>query len=231
MTNSRSYYLKELLAPLGDVETSRDVVGEVREIDVWFAPNPQATAEPQMLGLLGRLVSSPCLIEPFRNAVTPSQIRSCVSKLLDVHADWERQAKRQKTSLPEAELPRLWILTPTVSVPILDGFRAMADEDNWMRGVYFLGDYWRTAVVAIHQLPATAETLWLRILGKGTVQEQAIRELVTLSYNHPLRANTLLLLTNLQANLQTRQNLDVEERELIMELSPLVVQWRQAALE
>lgn len=220
-----------MLAPLGEVETSRDVVGEVREIDVWFAPNPQPTAEPQMLGLLGRLAASPCLIEPFRNAVTPNQIRSCMSKLLDVHADWERQAKRQKKSLLEAELPRLWILSPTVSVPILDGFRVIADEDNWMRGVYFLGDYWRTAVVAIHQLPPTSDTLWVRILGKGTVQTQALSELAALSVNHPLRANALLLLTNLQANLQTSQNLDAEERELIMELSPLVVQWREAALQ
>lgn len=61
-------YLKELLAPLGEVETSCDVAGEVREIDVWFAPKPQPTAEPQVLGLLGRFASGPCLMEPFRNA-------------------------------------------------------------------------------------------------------------------------------------------------------------------
>lgn len=35
-------YLEELLTPLGKVETSRDVPGEVRQIDdVWFAPTPQ----------------------------------------------------------------------------------------------------------------------------------------------------------------------------------------------
>ena len=99
-----------------------------------------------------------------------------------------------------------------------------------MRGVYFLGDHLRTALVVIHQLPRTEETLWLRILGKGTAQKQAISELAALSTNHPLRANALLLLTNLQANLQQSENLDQEERELIMELSPLVVQWREEAL-
>ena len=31
-------YLKELLSPLGEVETSRDVPGEVRELDVFFTP-------------------------------------------------------------------------------------------------------------------------------------------------------------------------------------------------
>lgn len=49
--------------------------------------------------------------------------------------------------------------------------------------------------------------------------------------NHPLRASALLSLTNLQANLQTNENLDEEERELIMELSPLVLQWREEALQ
>jgi len=37
-------YLQELLSLLGSVETSKDVAGEVREIDVYFAPSPQ----PQM---------------------------------------------------------------------------------------------------------------------------------------------------------------------------------------
>ena len=31
-------YLQELLSPLGSVETSKDVAGEVREIDIYFAP-------------------------------------------------------------------------------------------------------------------------------------------------------------------------------------------------
>lgn len=39
MTNSLSQYLAELLTPLGHVETSRDVVSEVRQIDVWFVPS------------------------------------------------------------------------------------------------------------------------------------------------------------------------------------------------
>jgi len=31
-------YLEELLAPLGEVKTSKDVKSEVQEIDVWFVP-------------------------------------------------------------------------------------------------------------------------------------------------------------------------------------------------
>lgn len=51
-------YLKELLTPLGTVETSRKVAGEIREIDIYFAPSPQPQAVPQALGLLGRFAQT-----------------------------------------------------------------------------------------------------------------------------------------------------------------------------
>ncbi len=224
-------YLKELLSPLGEVETSRKVSGEVREIDVWFVPAPHTEADTQLLGLLGRFAASPCLVEPFRNPATPMEIRSCLSKLFDVHAELERQRHRNNTRLQETDLPRLWILSPTASVVILEGFRARLDEESWPQGIYFLGDLLKTAIVVIHQLPRTEETLWLRLLGKGRVQQQAIAEVRALPNAHPLRSNALILLSNLLANLQSSENLDEEDRELIMELNPLVVQWREEAIQ
>ncbi len=46
-------YLKELLTPLGNVETSRDIAGEVRQIDVFFAPKAEPDVEPTVLVQLG----------------------------------------------------------------------------------------------------------------------------------------------------------------------------------
>ncbi len=43
--------------------------------------------------MFGRLVASPCLLEPFRNPVHPDQIRSCILKRLVVCAELQRQAK------------------------------------------------------------------------------------------------------------------------------------------
>ena len=88
----------------------------------------------------------------------------------------------------------------------------------------------RYANVAIHQLPSTEETLWLRMLGKGTTQKQAINQIARLPVNHPLRSNVFLLLANLQATLQVSQNIEDSDRELAMELSPLVLQWEEEAL-
>lgn len=217
-------YLKELLTPLGQVETNRNVAGEVREIDVWFTPSSTPSGEAQTLGLLGRFATTPAVFEPFRNAVNASEIRSCMSKLFDVHSEKERQMKKENLRLNEADLPKLWILSPTASPLLLEGFGAITDLENWLPGVYFLPEYLKTAIVAIHQLPRTPETLWLRILGKGTVQKQAIEALTALPEDNPLRVNALELLYNLRVILETNQNLEPEDRELIMQLSPLYLE-------
>lgn len=216
-------YLKELLQPLGEVETSRKVPAQIREIDVYFIPSPQSS-ETIELGLLGKFAAEPALIEPFRNAATIAEIRSCMNKLFDIFAEIKRQSKADKNRIPESELPRLWILSPTVSESILNGFRTSSDKDNCEAGVHFLAEYLRTAIVAIHQLPSTRETLWLRILGKGRIQQQAIDELEALPRNSPLRSKAIDLLLSLKTTLEVNQNIDEEDRDLIMRLSPIYEQ-------
>ena len=140
-----------------------------------------------------------------------------------MRGELQREANRSSRNLPESELPKLWILTPTASVPLLSGFGASLKED-WLSGVYFLPEYLRTAIIALHQLPRTPETLWLRILGRGTVQKQAIDELEALPAAHPLRTTALELFYQLQETLGVNQNLETEDRELIMRLQPLFQQ-------
>ena len=225
-------YLKELLTPLGTVETSRKVAGEIREIDVYFNPLPQPQTTPQTLGLLGRLAQTPALFEPFRNSVKISEVRSCMSKLLDVCAQKEREAKSDGTRLEEDSLPSLWILSPTVSDPFLEGFKASSDEERWLPGIHFFGKYWRGAIVEIHALPATEETLWLRLLGKGGVQQRAIIELEALSISNPLRAKAIDLLLSLKTTLEYNSTtLDPDDRSLVMQLSPLYEQRLAAATQ
>ena len=217
-------YLKELLTPLGNVETSRDIAGEVRQADVFFTPKLEPEIDATALGILGQIAAKPAVIEPFRSPVQSAEIRSCLGKLFDIHAEVERIAARDNTRIAEADLPQLWILSPTVSDTILAGFRAIPESENWVSGVYFLGASLKAAIIAIHQLPLTPETLWLRVLGKGNVQKQAIAELRELPSDNVFRLNALELLYNLRTILEVRQDIDREDRELIMELSPLYLQ-------
>ena len=139
-----------------------------------------------------------------------------------------REAKANDTKLQEEKIPKLWVLTPTASQTILSGFN-VNQKEGFPPGIYFLGDNLRSAIVAIHQLPKTIETLWLRLLGRGRVQEQAIEELQQLSPSNPFQQATLKLVYNLRENLRANQNLEEEDRELIMRLQPLYEQDQERA--
>jgi hypothetical protein len=113
------------------------------------------------------------------------------------------------------------------------GFLRPVESENWERGVYFLSDVWRVGLIAIHQLPKVPETMWLRVLGKGRVQQEAIAQLTALPVDNPLRANALELLyvlqANLQANLASNTEVSQEDRELVMTIAPLFQEQLQAA--
>jgi hypothetical protein len=180
--------------------------------------------------LLGRFAAYQALIEPFRNPPSSDEIGDCLLKLLEVKALLRREAKTNKTKLQDLEIPQLWILTPTISKTRLSSFRTI-EKEGWLSGVHFLADALRTAIVAIHQLPKTPETLWLRLLGRGTVQSQAILELQALPLNHPYQKATIELVYNLRENLRFNQELQADDRELIMRLEPLYQRDREQAVQ
>lgn len=213
-------YIEELLGACGEVNSSKKVASEVQEIDVIFTPNPELSENRAVLGLLGRMAINRGIFEPFHNPINPLELWDCLMKLGVVSRQLQREANRNRMRIRESEFPKLWMLTPTASVALLSKFGARIDE-SWMAGVYFLVEGLRSAIVVIHQLPVIPETLWLRILGKGRVQRQAIDELESLSEDSPHRLATLKLLFNLREHLEVRQELDKGERELVMRLAPL----------
>jgi hypothetical protein len=220
-------FLSDLLDPHGKVEPSRKVTDETREIDLYFTPASDTISAS--LGLLGRMITIPCLLEPFRKAVTPPQIRTCMVKQVTLHNEFIRQARRE--GLDKPELPFLWILTPTASEDILSDAQATIQPEEWGAGVYVLAPLLRTALVVIHHLPSTRDTLWLRLLGRGRVQQQAVSDLLDLAPEDPMRQNVLRALSNCRIVVNAKQEeLEEEERELIMNLSPAFLEWEQSTL-
>jgi hypothetical protein len=206
-------YLEQLLSPLGTVEISKEVSDETRQIDLFFSPNPEPNRN--YLGLLGRIVLNTLLIEPYRNPPNRSEIRNCLAKLLTILAELQRQAKRENQSYNEDNAPRLWILSPSASITVLEGFGAKLDPD-WPEGVYFLPSLYRTAIITINQLPVTPETLWLRLLGRGKTQDQAVRELLELPQGNAFR------------EMEINNILETEDREVFMTLSQTYQEWKEA---
>lgn len=223
-------YLEELLSPLGTVEVSREVTDETRhiDVDVFFSPNPDVAETASNLGLLGRIITTTVLLEPFRNPPTRSEIRNCILKLFAMCAQRERQGKRENKGLNEAELPHLWILATSVSGSSLEGFGAKLEINNPIEGVYLLSPSHRTGIISINQLPVTPETLCVRLLGRGQTQGQAVRELLTLPERDLFRRRVTELLLSWRVSVEIQNILEEEDREVFMALSQVYLEWKEA---
>jgi hypothetical protein len=116
-----------------------------------------------------------------------------------------------------------------VSNRVIEHFGAV-QKPNWPFGFYFSQSF-RTALVAIHQLPINEATLWLRLMGRDGVQQRAIAELLALPPDHPMKRRTMEHLAVLQISLNVGQNLTTDERALAMNLTPVYEKWRQETLD
>ena len=172
------------------------------------------------------MLNQPSLLEPFRSSLVDAEVGNCLLKLLLVHADRYRQAERENRSLNSADLPQLWILAASVSNRLLEDFRAEMNE-TWGEGFYFLAPRLRSAIVALEELPVRAETLWLRLLGSGRTQEDAIAELLLLPENDPKRSSALSLLVSWRISMEVMDEVDREERRILMALSQAYQEWEQ----
>jgi hypothetical protein len=219
-------FFEIFLTPLGEVRTNFEVPGEPKFIDIWFTPSHPPGVITDDLGILAKITTLPCLLEPFRNQPSYSEVRSCLSKLFHVIDDFQRQAKRDEKTVSEDELPQLWIITPSASDDLLSTFGAFPRED-WLTGIYFVPTGLRTAIIAINKLPRTPETLWLRILGKGMIQKQAIDEVIRFDAEEPRRSTILKLLATWKISMEVSNLVEQEDRELMMTLSQAYLEWEQ----
>ena len=104
-------------------------------------------------------------------------------------------------------------------------------DETWPDGIYFSGKILLTRIVAIDRLPRTKETLWLRILGKGLIQKQAVDEVIALPKGNTKRSKILKLLYTWKISIEVSREIEFEERELIMNLSQAYLEWEQETVE
>jgi hypothetical protein len=222
-------WLKQLLPDFGTVEIESQIMGKIRTIDVVFHPDQTAIDHLPDLGLLGKMLVNPCAIEAFRNPVPEYEVSNCGYKRFSLERDLVAIAKQKKQPLPKQDYPRLWVLTPTFSKTLKDDFNVETDP-TWGPGIYFRCNAERTGIIAIHELPKTKDTILLRLLGKGAVQAEAIKELTNLPKDHPYLQETLRHISILQINLKLRHNKTKDIKEVIMNLSPAYEKWHEETL-
>lgn len=218
-------YLEEMLTPLGQVQRNFEVPGEAKYVDVWFTPTPGASAIAAE-DLLNRLAQTASLFEPFHNPPSRSEVRACLLKLFWLQEELRRRNPSAERALTEADLPRLWVIASTVSSPLLAELGAV-ERPEWLSGMYFAPDFYKSAFILTDQLPKTTETLGIRILGRGATQQAAIKEVKALAVNDPRRDRILRILANWKVTLELSESLITEDQEIIMALTQAYLEWEQ----
>ena len=220
-------YLEDFLTPIGAVERQYEIPGEAKYVDVWFTPNLPITVAIDDLGLLREIAKSPALIEPYSNPPTRDDLDTCQLKRLWIKEDERR--KRGDGPYLEAEQPMLWVLASYISKPLLKDY--LARKTRRVPGLYTLGAGQRTMLVAIDQLPKTANTLWLRILGWGETQARAIAELYRLPINHPRRDGILRLFAAWKVRIDLDEVQAFLNTEAVMAYPQAFLDWEEATKE
>lgn len=202
-------------------EISRDA----QHADLRHDPDPARGAERDRLGLLGKMAEDLCLIDIFGHAPDGHELRASLNKHL---AHWEECARkaqaynrrRRQGALPPEPLiePRLWILAPAFSAPMLKKLGATA-APGWPVGVYLLGDsVLRAGVVVASALPRDRSTLLVRIMAAGPLLAGAVSDLLALPKDAPERTVAEDILVHLQHRIGNKPNRSLEEEEFIVKM-------------
>lgn len=182
--------LETLLRDLGTVERGADAGAVSQRVDVLFTPDEAHRRERLARGLLGLLVDDrPCDLEPFRNTPSVATVRECVRRLWTLHHVRELAWQRER---PGAPLPmwRVVVLSPGRPDGAIRVF-GLARPEGLPAGVYACDEALGLWIVAASELPATRDTLALRVLGRGDTRRRAVDELVALpreAWEHRLLA-------------------------------------------
>jgi hypothetical protein len=214
---------EQLLSPFGTVTANRAVLGGERTIDILFEPAPGVELDANELGNLASMSGQTSLFEAFRSNLPDQEVHNCFLKLFLLYAEIQRQAEG---TVPTQELPQLWILAAEVSDILIREFSGLPDPEQG-EGFYRLATRLRTTIVVIDELPNSVETLWLRLLGKGRTQEDAIAELLMLPETNPKRGVALELLVSWRISMEVLDQVDQEERRILMALSQAYLEWEQ----
>jgi hypothetical protein len=141
---------------------------------VWVAPKRWRSEFRDIVALYVR--QGYLSLEDAQQLVNEAEALACI-----IHDDFEKASKafpgNQSGDLLKKQSVFGGCLTIGVlaidELPRLEQFGASTHAD-WSEGIYFLHPGLRSAIISINRLPVNPNTLWLRLLGRGKTQQQAI---------------------------------------------------------
>lgn len=162
------------LRGLASLKARREVelLAEHLSLDLRLDPEGALSEEARLiLGEAWRLASSPACVELYSTPPKPKALLRSLRKYLVVLEEEARAA--------------LWIVFSQRWASSLRRLKA-SPLRNAPPGFYDLGSQGVQRLVVVSELPATPETLFLRLLGRGDVLRAALHEVLNLPVEHPL---------------------------------------------
>ena len=160
---------------LAVAQAELEVGPEPQSIDLWLeprAPRAEAASLHPSIALLARMASEPCGLELYSRAPGVPDLYGCLRKQLGVA---HLRARAQRTTIERA-LPPFWVLCAGRPRRALDALRAAPLEGGFPPGFFGIAVRIPLRVVVLSELPETAETRILRLLGRRGVFARALAE-------------------------------------------------------
>lgn len=211
--------LQEALDPVELVELQKPVSPhDSQYCDVFCEPRPERPPKGHVphLGLLYEMTAATCSIEPCSKTPTVADLRGLARKQLSLHHQLCKAA-----SDPSQPLPPQWIISPGLPVGGLAAAGATS-AGGWPSGFYRTVELLGQWLVVLSELPLTAETRLLRLMGQPEMRQTAMAELAALHEDDPAR-KPLVVILNEMVYIAIRQaenaaELSPTEREQMTEL-------------
>jgi len=162
--------LSRLLGAFGHVEVQHPVQSQPLYADLWFVPNALDRESHPDLTLLLRMCAQPSMVEVFSAAPGVARLKDVIVKA----ATRERASRVRDDTLSAV---RLWVLCAGSPARGLAALGARRDTELWHAGFWALPVALQTHVVVLRELPRRADTLILRLLGRGRTLRHAIDDL------------------------------------------------------
>ncbi len=219
----------------GVVQTDAEILVDAQFTDVprrglprvvWFEPDPARDAERAERGWVGAMGRERCGLEVFRRTPDVHEVFEGLRKQLGRHHARVLEAKRNKQ--PVSVLPPVtWVVSsghPTTGMALME----QRPMPGWPSGFYqgVPGGVFR--VVVVSELPATRDTLVLRLLGTGAVRRAALVELLALpraAWEWGAAVPALVDLRMLLAVDMVTYAAGSEEQEFLMTTQNLYEEW------
>ena len=202
--------LQEALEPVDAVQLQKPIAPHDEQYsDVFCKPLPDRPLRELVphLGLVWDMTVNLCTIEPCSTTITVAMLRELARKQLSLYHQLCKDAGDRTQSLP---VPPQWVISPGLPVSVLAVLPAPRAE-GWPAGFYRSSELLNVWLVVLPELPKTAETRLLRLMGPAEMRQAVMLEISGLPVADPARQPWVEIVEKLVYFLVKKSNVASEE--------------------